>query len=129
MALDIEKEIKINFIAIFIVSIIYGLWFLISVESWVAVNNWPYLDPVAGRLLGSIFTALAIISIKAFKEAEQWEKIENIVLFIVLFCLFAAIMSIYCHITFSLPPSNIVNIIIYVVFAILNIHIYLQKRK
>ena len=129
MALDIEKEIKINFIAVFIVSIIYGLWFLISVESCVAATNWPYLDPVAGRMLGSIFTALAIICIKAFKEAEEWEKIENIVLFQALFCIFSAIMSIYCQIAFNLPPVAIVNIIIYVVFAILNIHIYLQKRK
>ncbi len=129
MALDIEKEIKINFIVFSIISGIYGLWFLISVESWVAATNWPYLDPVAGRMLGSIFTALAIICIKAFKEAEEWEKIENIVLFQALFCIFALIMSIYCQIAFNLPPVAIVNIIIYVVFAILNIHIYLQKRK
>ena len=51
MALDVEKEIKITFIVGFIITIIYGLWFLISVESWVAATNWPYLDPVAGRTL------------------------------------------------------------------------------
>jgi hypothetical protein len=129
MALDIEKEIKINFIALFIVAIIYGLWYLISVESWVAATNWPYLDPVAGRVLGGIFTTIAIISLKAFKEADQWEKIENIVIFMLLACIFEAIISIYCQIAFNLPPSAILNIIIYVVFAILNLHILMQKRK
>ena len=129
MALDVEKEIKITFIVGFIITIIYGLWFLISVESWVAATNWPYLDPVAGRTLGSIFTALAIVLLKAFKEADEWERIENIVLFMALFCILGAIMSIYCQIAFSLPPANIINIILLIVLAILNTHIYIQKRK
>ena len=129
MALDVEKEIKITFIVGFIITIIYGLWFLISVESWVAATNWPYLDPVAGRTLGSIFTALAIVLLKAFKEADEWERIENIVLFMALFCILGAIMSIYCQIAFNLPLINIINIIIHIVLAILNTHIYIQKRK
>ena len=129
MALDIEKEIKINFLVFSIISGIYGLWFLISVESWVVATNWPYLDPVAGKIIGSLLTPLAIICIKAFKEADQWEKIENVVLFVALYCIFGAIMMTYSQIAYSLPPVNIVNIILCAVFAILNIHIYLQKRK
>jgi hypothetical protein len=35
MALDVEKEIKITFIVGFIITIIYGLWFLISVHYFV----------------------------------------------------------------------------------------------
>ena len=129
MALDIEKEIKINLILFAIISGIYGLWLLISVETWVVVTNWPYLDPVAGKMLGSILVPWAIIAIKAYKEADQWEKIENTVLFIGLFSIVAVIASIYSQIAYNLPPVNILNIIIFAVFAILNFHIYMQKRK
>jgi len=129
MAFDIEKEIKITFIVNFIIAIIYGLWFLISVESWVAATNWPYLDPVAGRTLGAILTSIAIILLKAYKEADEWEKIENIVIFMALYCILAAIMSIFSHVAFNLPAVNIVNIIIYIVLGILYTHIYIQKRK
>ena len=123
MALDIEKEIKINLILFAIISGIYGLWLLISVETWVVVTNWPYLDPVAGKMLGSILVPWAIIAIKAYKEADQWEKIENTVLFIGLFSIVAVIASIYSQIAYNLPPVNILNIIIFAVFAILNFHI------
>ena len=111
------------------ISGIYGLWLLISVETWVVVTNWPYLDPVAGKMLGSILVPWAIIAIKAYKEADQWEKIENTVLFIGLFSIVAVIASIYSQIAYNLPPVNILNIIIFAVFAILNFHIYMQKRK
>jgi hypothetical protein len=126
---DIEKEIKINFILFAIIGAVYGLWLLLSVETWVVATNWPYLDPVAGKMLGSILFPWAIIAIKAYKEADQWEKIENTVLFIALFSIVALIASIFSQIAYNLPPVNIINIIIFAVFAILNLHIYMQKRK
>ena len=129
MEFDIEQEIKITFIVGFIIATIYGLWFLISVESWVAMNNWPYYDPLAGRILGSIFVPLAIVLLKAFKERDEWEKIENIVIFMAGYCILATIMSIISHVLFNLPVGNIINIIIYIVLGILNTHIYIQKRK
>ena len=129
MALDIEKEIKIMFLAAFIVSIIYGLWYLISVESWVALVDWPYLDPVAGRTIGSFLTAMAIVDLKAFKEANEWEKIENVVILGAIWCTLGAISAIIGFIAFNLPPSAWLTTIILIVFAILNIHIYIQKRK
>ena len=129
MEFDIEQEIKLNLIIAFIVSIIYGLWFLISVESWVAMVKWPYLDPFAGRTIGSIYTALAIVLLKAFKERDEWEKIENIVLFLAISSIIGIIISIFGMVAYNLPAVTIVNIIIYLVLAILSIHIYIQKRK
>ena len=129
MEFDIEQEIKITFIVGIIIGLIYGLWFLISVESWVAVTNWPYYDPVAGRLLGSIFTPLALVLLKAFKERDEWEKIENIVIFMAGYCILGAIMSIIGQVLFNLPAANIITIIICLVLGILNTHIYIQKRK
>jgi len=129
MEFDIEQEIKLNLIIAFIVSIIYGLWFLISVESWVAMVNWPYLDPFAGKTIGSIYTALAIILLKTFKERDEWEKIENTLLFLAITSIIGIIISIFGMVAYNLPAVAIVNLIIYLVLAILNIHIYIQKRK
>ena len=129
MEFDIEQEIKLNLIIAFIVSIIYGLWFLISVESWVAMVNWPYLDPFAGKTIGSIYTALAIILLKTFKERDEWEKIENTLLFLAITSILGIIISIFGMVAYNLPAVAIVNLIIYLVLTILNIHIYIQKRK
>ena len=129
MEFDIEQEIKLNLIIAFIVSIIYGLWFLISVESWVAMVNWPYLDPFAGKTIGSIYTALAIILLKAFKERDEWEKIENTLLFLAITSILGIIISIFGMVAYNLPAVAIVNLIIYLVLTILNIHIYIKKRK
>ena len=129
MAFDIEQEIKITFLLGFIIALIYGLWFLISVESWVAVTNWPYYDPVAGRLIGSIFIPLALVLLKGYKERDEWEKIENIVIFMAGYCILAALMMIISQFLFNLPAVNITTIIICVVLGILNTHIYIQKRK
>ena len=102
---------------------------LISVESWVAMVNWPYLDPFAGRTIGSIYTALAIVLLKAFKERDEWEKIENTVIFMGGYCIIAAIMMIISQVLFNPPAANIITIIICLVLGILNTHIYIQKRK
>jgi len=90
-----KKFIKLTLILGFIVSIVYGLWFLISVESWVAMVNWPYLDPYAGRTIGSIYTALAIVCLKAFKERDEWEKIENTVILFAIMCIIGIIISFF----------------------------------
>jgi hypothetical protein len=129
MEFDIEQEIKITFIVGFIIALIYGLWFLISVESYVAVTGWPYYDPIAGRILGSIFVPLAIVLLKAFKERDEWEKIENTVIFMAGYCIIAAIMMIISQVLFNPPAANIITIIICLVLGILNTHIYIQKRK
>ena len=129
MALDIEKEIKIVFIAAFIIDMIFGLVYLISPEWWYAAVNWPFSDPVAARIVGSLLTALAIINLKAYKEADQWEKIENIVIYSTIWCIIGAISMIMGYIMFNLPPGAIINIVLLIVFAILMGHIYIQKRK
>ena len=85
MALDIEKEIKIFWIAGIIVLIFYGLWFFISYESYNAIMDVGiYFSPVAGRIIGAIFIAWLVIMIMLYKKLDNWEKIEEWVLFSVM---------------------------------------------
>jgi len=130
MALDIEKEIKIYWILGMIVLIIYGLWLFISVESYVVVMNYPYLDPIAGRLVGALFITWAIIMVKLFKEIDKWEKIENWILFSIISNILFVIADIVVIIAYNIPiGSLIIGNILNIFFVIVGIHIWIQKRK
>jgi len=130
MALDIEKELKIYMILGFIVLVFYGVWLFISVESWIAVNNWPLFGPVLGRYLGATYVGWAIILLKIIlKQLDEWEKVENWVIFGTVVNILSAIAAIISIIVYTLPPIAIVNLIINLFFAIVGIHILIQKRK
>ena len=129
MALDVEKELKINFILGFIVLIYYGLWIFISYESWVAVHNWPLFDPVVGRYLGGVFIAWAVIALKLLRELDNWERVENWIIFSLIVNILGSISFIISIIVYTTNPINIINLIINIFFAVLSIHILIQKRK
>ncbi|MFX0186580.1 MAG: hypothetical protein ACFE8A_02470 [Candidatus Hodarchaeota archaeon] len=129
MALDVKKELKINFILGFIVLIYYGLWLFISYESWVAVHNWPLFDPAAGRYLGGVFIAWALIALKVLRELDNWEKVENWIIFSVIVNILGLISFIISIIFYTTNPIGIINLIIAIFFAALGIHILIQKRK
>ncbi|HUW89290.1 MAG TPA: hypothetical protein VMV43_02085, partial [Candidatus Nanopelagicaceae bacterium] len=65
---EISKLLKIGFLVHFLVSAIFGLIFLVVVESYVSLTGWPYLDPVTGRVLGALFIGLAVASLLAWRE-------------------------------------------------------------
>ena len=128
--MDIEKEIKIYLILGFIVLVYYGLWLFISYESWVAVNNWPLFDPAVGRYLGATYVGWAIILLKILlKEIDEWEKLENWIIFGVVVNIFGAVAGIISVTAYTLPLVSIINIIINIFFALMGIHILIQKRK
>ena len=131
MALDIEKELKIFWIAGMIVLIIYGLWFFISYESYHAVlGQAGYFDPVMARLVAAMFIAWLVIMIRLYNQLDNWDKIEEWVLFTVLvqiLMIIAQIIGIAIINIFS--AGSIIAIIINLFFVILGIHIIMQKRK
>jgi len=130
MVLDIEKELKIYLIIGFIVLVFYGLWLFISPESWIAVNNWPLFGPVFGRYLGATYIGWAIILLKIIlKQLDEWEKVENWIIFGTVVNILNSIAAIISIIVYTLPPIAIVNLIINLFFAIVGIHILIQKRE
>jgi len=75
---EISKLLKIGFLVHFLVSAIFGLIFLVVVESYVSLTGWPYLDPVTGRVLGALFIGLAVASLLAWRETK-WAHVKIIV--------------------------------------------------
>ena len=131
MALDIDKELKIFWITGMIVLIIYGLWFFISYESYHAVlGQAGYFDPVMARLVAAMFIAWLVIVIRLFNKLDNWEKIEEWVLYSVMVQILMIIVQIIGITMYNiLTTGTIIAIIINLFFAIVGIHIIMQKRK
>jgi len=131
MALDIEKELKIYMILGFIVLIVFGLWYFISPESIAAAFNWPFWDPNFVRMVGAIYIAWAIITLKIYlKDIDQWEKIENWVIFGIMVQILTIIVEIISLILYNIPlGAFLTSVLINLFFIILGIHILMQKRK
>ncbi len=131
MALDVDKELKIFWIAGLIVLLIYGLWFFISYESYYAIlGTAGYFAPVTARIVGGIFISWAIIIIRLFKKLDNWEKIEEWVLFAVMVQILILIAEIIGIVMYNVSSAGtIIAMIVNIFFAILGIHIIIQKRK
>ena len=130
MALDVEKELKIFWLGGMIVLLIFGLWYFISPESVDAAFNWPFWDPVTTRVVGGIYLAWLIVIILLYKDLDNWEKIESWVLFGILMQIFGLINTIIGFVAYNTPIGSVLlALIIYIFFAVLGFHIWIQKRK
>ena len=124
MALDIEKELKIYWIC------------NITVEFYLIVL---YFIVIGGDflILGASSIPWAIVLIRLYKDIDNWEKIENWVLFRILWNIVCMIVYIIwitvlnMLISLDLLSAIIVLswLIIAILFAVVGIHIWVQKRK
>ena len=131
MALYVDKELKIFWIAGIIVLLIYGLWLFISYESYYAImGTAPYFAPVTGRFLAATYIGWAIAITLLLKKLDNWEIIENWMTFAVISNALGVIASIIGLVVYNIPIGNlIISIILNLFFVIVGIHIIMQKRK
>ena len=131
MAFDVEKELKIFWIAAIIVLIFYGLWLFISYESYNAIMDaGSYFSPVLGRIIGGMFIAWLVMLIMLFKKLDNWETIEGWVLFAVMVNILILIAFILGIVMYGiLTMGVIIAMIVNIFFAVIGIHILMQKRE
>jgi hypothetical protein len=131
MAFDTEKELKIYWILGIIVLLIYGLWLFISYESYYAMTGrGPYFSPVAGRIIGALYIGWFVVMIMVYKDLDNWDKIEGWIIFAVVSNILTLIAWIIGIVGYNyLTPGIIIAIILNLFFAIVGIHIIMQKRK
>ena len=75
---EISKLLKLTFLFHFFVVVIFGLIFTFIVEIYAGFVDWPYLDPITGRVLGAVFLGFAAASLLAWRETK-WESVKIIV--------------------------------------------------
>ena len=131
MALDIEKEIKIYWIVGLIVLLIYGLWLFISAEFYYAImGGGPYFSPVALRIVAALYITWAIILVMLWKELDNWEKIESWMIFSAISNILTLIAQIIGIVVYNFSIVTVLTgMILNIFFAIVSIHIIMQKRK
>ena len=125
---QISKQLNIMFLIHFFVSILFGIVFLIFVEGFVAFIQWPYLDPVVGRLLGAALIGFAATSLLAWRETE-WAKVKIIVQMEIVWCAIGSIVCLVCVFLFPLPFFTWINIIILIFFLIVFSWYYFTHEK
>ncbi|MBA7507505.1 hypothetical protein ES706_06224 [subsurface metagenome] len=127
MATEILKGLKIIFLIQFVVMIIFGIFFFFFIEAYVVLFSWPYLDPIAGHYIGAFCFGIAVIALFAYRETE-WEKIEILVLFHIVWILLGLIALIWGLVT-DFTFVGTFNSILHVFFLVAFTYFYLQQKK
>lgn len=127
MATEILKGLKIIFLLQFVVMIIFGIFFFFFIEAYVVLFSWPYLDPIAGHYIGAFFFGVAALAILAYRETE-WDRIEIIVIFHIVWILLGLIAQIWGLVT-DFTFAGTFNSILHIFFLAAFTYFYLQQRK
>lgn len=128
MPSQISKQLKILFLIHFFVSIIMGLVFLIFIEAFVSLIQWPNPDPVAGRLLGAALIGFSASSLLAWRETE-WMKVKLIVQMEIVWCAVGAVVLLVSVFFFPLPFFTWLFIILLLFFFIVFVWFYFLQEK
>lgn len=132
MAKEVSKGLKLWFLISAIVGLIFTIIYLMFLEIYWIMVDWPYFDPIFGRILGATLLTMSVISLLAYRETE-WENVKLIVIFSALWQILVVIINIWS--IFAAPfsatalSSSIFDTTILIIFAIVNIYFYLQHQK
>ncbi|MFW9786525.1 MAG: hypothetical protein ACFFE2_14205 [Candidatus Thorarchaeota archaeon] len=110
----------------FIVSLIFGVWYFFSPESWSTITEWP-VETASGRVVGAILIVLAIGSLLAYR-ASSWKEVELFVIVLVAWNLFGAIGMVWNMLVLPLPIAGWFMTGLLVLFFVLNLYMYIQCR-
>lgn len=77
--MDIPNILRYTFVLHFIICMVFGFWFFLSPEFYVDLTGWPFLDPAAGRVLGSVILGFGVAALFGYRAAT-WEEVRIIVL-------------------------------------------------
>ena len=125
MSENISNIAKYVFLLHFITTLIFGVWFFLSPESWVALTGWPaHRD----RLLGAVLISMAVVSFMGYR-ATSWEQVELYVTMELVWNLLGTISLIWSYATMTLPIAGWLNTGLLALFFILFGYVYYQAKQ
>jgi len=124
---NISNLARYVFLLAFIVDLIFGVWFFLSPESWVALTEWPS-ELASGRMLGVAITMLAIGSFMAYR-ATSWEQVEIYVMMELIWNLLGVIGMLWNYATMTLPIAGWLMTGLLALFLILFGYVYYQAKQ
>lgn len=132
MAKEISKGLKLWFLISSIVGFIFTFIYLVVLEIYWTMIDWPYFDPIFGRILGITLLTISIISVLAYRETE-WENVKIFVEFAIIWLISLIIVNIWSVFATSFSPTALGSVwfdtTLLIVMAIVNIYFFLQHQK
>jgi hypothetical protein len=118
--------LKYIFLIHFITCLIFGIGFFLSPEYITTMTAWPYLDPVAGRIIGSMFLGWGFASLFGYR-ATDWSEVKIIVLGDIIWGLFASVAFVWMMAVDATIPILVIGfyLSLIVIFTILFLYAYL----
>jgi hypothetical protein len=126
MSGEIPSYARYIFLLGFIVSLIFGVWYFVSPESWSDFTGWT-LEISATRMVGALLLMLAVGAIMAYR-AESWKEIELYVLMVIIWTILGTIGMLWNFAVMTIPVFGWVNTGLLVIFFVLYLYIYMQGR-
>lgn len=107
--MTISNTLKYIFLIHFLVCLVFGILFFVSVEYVVTMTGWPFLDPVAGRVVGSMFLGWAFGSLFGYR-ATDWSEVKILVIGDITWCLFASVAFVWMMVVHATLPIMVVGL-------------------
>lgn len=128
--MEIPTILKYTFLLHFIVCIIYGFLFFLGVEFYVDLVGWPFLDPAAGRVLGSTFIGLGVAALLGYRAAT-WEEVKIIVLADITWGIFGTISMVWMMVVHANIPAlaGWMNAGLIAIFLVLYLYSYYAATR
>jgi hypothetical protein len=121
----VSTVLKYTWILHFLVTIIFGVAFFLIPDIFLDAIQWP-IEMAIDRSFGSMFIALAILSLLAFRE-DSFERVELIVLFEIFVTLLGLVAVLWNMFTMTLPVIGWAFAGLYALFFILFLYSYMTR--
>jgi len=104
---------------------IFGFLFFLSPEFYVDATGWPFLDPAAGRVMGSAFLGFGFAALFGYRAAS-WEEVKILVIGDIAFTLFALLSMVWMMIVHTTIPvlAGLFNVFLFGFFFVLFLYSY-----
>ncbi len=123
--MTVSNILRYTFLFHFITCLIFGILFFLSPEYITTATAWPFLDPVAGRVLGSMFLGWAFGSLFGYR-ATDWSEVKIVVIGDMVWCLFASVAFVWMMAVHATIPILVGGLYLFltVLFFILFLYAY-----
>jgi len=127
--LTISNMLKYIFLIHFIICLIFGIGFFLSPEYITTMTAWPFLDPVAGRILGAMFFGWGFGSLFGYR-ATDWSEVKIVVIGDIVWGLLATVAFVWMMVVHATLPIMAVGLYISltVIFSILFLYAYMTHN-
>ena len=125
---EISKGLKILFILEFIIAYIYGITYLFFTEWYIEFVDWPFKDPIVGRMLGVSLMTYGTCSLIAFIR-KDWNTAKIVLELQVFWHILALIVVIGGSIVLNIVEDMWIFIVILSPFLVAFLYFYITEKK